>query len=243
MRKDEFCFQTPGLIGEILWDHLEELRRPPACGEADQTEERSRQSRPHPGLATPSAGLNYAGGPGSPYPNYGQGQPVSGGQGYSYNPGYHYQYNHLPMLQLQHHTNWLDHWQHNHQFAYMTPPPPPPPADCPPSSHQAAFLSHSGPVQLWQFLLELLSDKSFQHIIAWTGLGWEFKLKDPDEVQISIYLSLFVFWKLLIVSSLIIFKGCQEMGNQEKQTKNELREIVSRSEILLRQEHHTEDWR
>lgn len=40
----------------------------------------------------------------------------------------------------------------------------------------------SGPIQLWQFLLELLTDKSCQGFIAWTGDGWEFKLTDPDEV-------------------------------------------------------------
>lgn len=40
----------------------------------------------------------------------------------------------------------------------------------------------SGPIQLWQFLLELLTDKSCQTFISWTGDGWEFKLTDPDEV-------------------------------------------------------------
>jgi len=40
----------------------------------------------------------------------------------------------------------------------------------------------SGPIQLWQFLLELLTDKTCQHFIAWTGDGWEFKMMDPDEV-------------------------------------------------------------
>lgn len=40
----------------------------------------------------------------------------------------------------------------------------------------------SGPIQLWQFLLELLTDKSCQNFISWTGDGWEFKLTDPDEV-------------------------------------------------------------
>ncbi|CAB4067297.1 ETS1 [Lepeophtheirus salmonis] len=39
-----------------------------------------------------------------------------------------------------------------------------------------------GPIQLWQFLLELLSDKSAQSCISWTGDGWEFKMADPDEV-------------------------------------------------------------
>ena len=40
----------------------------------------------------------------------------------------------------------------------------------------------SGPIQLWQFLLELLTDKTCQSFISWTGDGWEFKLSDPDEV-------------------------------------------------------------
>lgn len=44
------------------------------------------------------------------------------------------------------------------------------------------ILSGSGPIQLWQFLLELLTDKSCQAFISWTGDGWEFKLTDPDEV-------------------------------------------------------------
>ena len=42
----------------------------------------------------------------------------------------------------------------------------------------------SGPIQLWQFLLEMLTDRTCQHIITWTGDGWEFKLTDPDEVRI-----------------------------------------------------------
>ncbi|CAG2161881.1 unnamed protein product [Oppiella nova] len=47
---------------------------------------------------------------------------------------------------------------------------------------QAAVLAGSGPIQLWQFLLELLTDKNCQNFISWTGDGWEFKLTDPDEV-------------------------------------------------------------
>uniref|UniRef100_A0A8C5M340 ETS proto-onco 2, transcription factor n=1 Tax=Leptobrachium leishanense TaxID=445787 RepID=A0A8C5M340_9ANUR len=45
-----------------------------------------------------------------------------------------------------------------------------------------AGFTGSGPIQLWQFLLELLTDKSCQQFISWTGDGWEFKLTDPDEV-------------------------------------------------------------
>ncbi|KAJ0066373.1 hypothetical protein NL108_011723, partial [Boleophthalmus pectinirostris] len=40
----------------------------------------------------------------------------------------------------------------------------------------------SGPIQLWQFLLELLLDASCQSFISWTGDGWEFKMSDPSEV-------------------------------------------------------------
>lgn len=43
----------------------------------------------------------------------------------------------------------------------------------------------SGPIQLWQFLLELLMDKTCQPFISWTGDGWEFKLTDPDEVRVN----------------------------------------------------------
>lgn len=47
---------------------------------------------------------------------------------------------------------------------------------------QASVLAGSGPIQLWQFLLELLTDKTCQSFISWTGDGYEFKLTDPDEV-------------------------------------------------------------
>uniref|UniRef100_A0A8C7SD20 ETS1-related protein n=1 Tax=Oncorhynchus mykiss TaxID=8022 RepID=A0A8C7SD20_ONCMY len=40
----------------------------------------------------------------------------------------------------------------------------------------------SGPIQLWQFLLELLLDSSCCTFICWTGDGWEFKMSDPAEV-------------------------------------------------------------
>ncbi|XP_034944352.1 ETS domain-containing transcription factor ets-5-like isoform X2 [Chelonus insularis] len=39
-----------------------------------------------------------------------------------------------------------------------------------------------GQVQLWQFLLELLSDSSNSSCIAWGDSNGEFKLTDPDEV-------------------------------------------------------------
>ncbi|XP_062321259.1 ETS1-related protein isoform X1 [Osmerus eperlanus] len=40
----------------------------------------------------------------------------------------------------------------------------------------------SGPILLWQFLLELLLDSACHSFISWTGDGWEFKMSDPAEV-------------------------------------------------------------
>ncbi|XP_069114698.1 transcriptional regulator ERG-like [Argopecten irradians] len=42
--------------------------------------------------------------------------------------------------------------------------------------------SGSGQIQLWQFLLELLSSSSNADCITWDGTDGEFKLVDPDEV-------------------------------------------------------------
>ncbi len=43
-------------------------------------------------------------------------------------------------------------------------------------------ITGTGPIKLWQFLLEMLTDRTCQHCIAWTGDGWEFRLINPDEV-------------------------------------------------------------
>ncbi|XP_061452528.1 retroviral integration site protein Fli-1 homolog isoform X4 [Rhineura floridana] len=40
----------------------------------------------------------------------------------------------------------------------------------------------SGQIQLWQFLLELLSDSGNANCITWEGTNGEFKMTDPDEV-------------------------------------------------------------
>ena len=77
-----------------------------------------------------------------------------------------------------------------------TLPPPPPSAQHPPPSltpaQSAAVGGQSGPIQLWQFLLELLSDKSARRCISWTGNNWEFKMSDPDEVGRNQLLELYV---------------------------------------------------
>nr|CAH0099801.1 unnamed protein product [Daphnia galeata] len=40
----------------------------------------------------------------------------------------------------------------------------------------------NGQVQLWQFLLELLTDVNFRDAISWLGTGGEFKLNNPETV-------------------------------------------------------------
>ena len=53
-----------------------------------------------------------------------------------------------------------------------------------PADHENAYVEDvtSSPIHLCQFLLELLKDNCCQHIICWTGHGWEFKLTAPNEV-------------------------------------------------------------
>ncbi|XP_041749826.1 transcriptional regulator Erg isoform X5 [Coregonus clupeaformis] len=54
----------------------------------------------------------------------------------------------------------------------------------PQSADIALLLSFkgSGQIQLWQFLLELLSDSTNSGCITWEGTNGEFKMTDPDEV-------------------------------------------------------------
>ncbi|CAD6197780.1 unnamed protein product [Caenorhabditis auriculariae] len=60
-------------------------------------------------------------------------------------------------------------------------PPPDPYQILGPTSRSLAH-SGSGQTQLWQFLLELLSDNRNSEVITWEGTNGEFKLVDPDEV-------------------------------------------------------------
>lgn len=48
--------------------------------------------------------------------------------------------------------------------------------------HIASVLSGGGQVQLWQFLLELLTDSANNVCIKWEGPNGEFRMTDPEEV-------------------------------------------------------------
>lgn len=41
---------------------------------------------------------------------------------------------------------------------------------------------NNGQIQLWQFLLEILTDKDYVSVIEWVGTTGEFKLNDPEYV-------------------------------------------------------------
>ncbi|KFM80892.1 DNA-binding protein D-ETS-3, partial [Stegodyphus mimosarum] len=78
--------------------------------------------------------------------------------------------------------------QTTYESSYKTPWSPPTPVQTQdpyqmfgPTSTRLAN-SGSGQIQLWQFLLELLSDSSNASCITWEGTNGEFKLTDPDEV-------------------------------------------------------------
>ena len=166
--KDQFLARAPPFMGDILWAHLEILQKE-VDRETIVSEQKLSSFQPDPQY-TPSP---YLARPYMDYPTYHSGYPQ-----YAYYP--HHQY--------------YQQWPSMDQF-------PPSPASLPPSylpldshptsreqspvqaaSGQGPCFTGSGPIQLWQFLLELLTDKTCQHFIAWTGDGWEFKMMDPDEV-------------------------------------------------------------
>ncbi|XP_022212605.2 DNA-binding protein Ets97D [Drosophila obscura] len=56
------------------------------------------------------------------------------------------------------------------------------PAPQSPTNYTAVGSGNNGQVQLWQFLLEILTDCDHSDIIEWVGTEGEFKLVEPDRV-------------------------------------------------------------
>ena len=64
----------------------------------------------------------------------------------------------------------------------------------------------SGQIQLWQFLIELLSDSNNSSCITWDGNNGEFKMVDPDEVIINTRYESYVVYVIFKLTCLIIYK-------------------------------------
>lgn len=50
------------------------------------------------------------------------------------------------------------------------------------NTSQGNRTGNNGQIQLWQFLLEILTDREHVDIIQWIGGDGEFKLKHPERV-------------------------------------------------------------
>lgn len=59
---------------------------------------------------------------------------------------------------------------------------------------------NNGQIQLWQFLLEILTDKNYINIIEWVGDEGEFKLSDPEVVaQVKSFKNIKTEYNFLII--------------------------------------------
>lgn len=57
-----------------------------------------------------------------------------------------------------------------------------PPSSLSPSLPLSLVPAGRGPIQLWQFLLDLLLSPDKKHMIDWTGNGYEFRIVQPEEI-------------------------------------------------------------
>ena len=188
MSKEEFISRAPPFMGDILWAHLEILQKEvdkenkPKYSQQSYTDAYISEKTYSP-LVGHHQNYQLAQRP-YEFPNY----------QYNYPPGYHSWYGYGPQ--------WPQSFDHqfpgtpsqvlpHHSFREVSTSPGS--RECSPGLHhpqsspqahpsQTPCFTGSGPIQLWQFLLELLTDKTCQSFIAWTGDGWEFKMVDPDEV-------------------------------------------------------------
>ncbi|XP_036359064.1 protein c-ets-1-A isoform X7 [Octopus sinensis] len=217
--KDAFLERAPPYVGDILWEHLEVMKReasqeraflcnvPPNFSEPvcmpDISDNYLQQNNYHSDLSMPHQlhMANNNNGNGQPYiPEAQYIHEVTGDNYYDHQP-----YQTVPSIKSE--CAWStqeygqdisaqESWSMNnemrtnlHSASFRSLQTSPSDntntgSDGKPVIQAAALAGYSGsgPIQLWQFLLELLTDKSCQHFISWTGDGWEFKLSDPDEV-------------------------------------------------------------
>ncbi|CAB3404219.1 unnamed protein product [Caenorhabditis bovis] len=84
--------------------------------------------------------------------------------------------------QIQAHFNTLSSYYSGLKLTNTSSFPAPDPYQILGPTSRSLAHSGSGQTQLWQFLLELLSDSRNAEVITWEGTNGEFKLVDPDEV-------------------------------------------------------------
>ena len=204
MNKQDFITRAPLFMGDILWAHLEILQR-----ETDQPQPPQADIKPshtqipayylpqHPLPPPTSKTYTDLEPPVSRVPTLppvtASSTPVSVPSSYpSYPPPPPSYYTSYTPPYASHNMNWMmgnEYLQCLPPSSFTLPPassipqqPTPPPSL--PESQSGPCFTGSGPIQLWQFLLELLTDKTCISIISWTGDGWEFKMNDPDEVAV-----------------------------------------------------------
>ena len=193
MNKQDFISRAPLFMGDILWAHLEILQRetdhqdiktPPVSSSAPVTTSSYYPPLPQHPLPPPAVSSNKT------YTDLSTSsqKTVTSSSYSSYPPpppSYYSSYS-TPY-------NWItppnDYLPCLPPSSFTLPPvslpqQPTPPPSIPESSSSGPCFTGSGPIQLWQFLLELLTDKNCLNIISWTGDGWEFKMMDPDEVAV-----------------------------------------------------------
>ena len=192
MSKEQFLATAPAFMGDILWAHLEILQRdannekletkytpppPPAPVSINASTVVNSSTTTSSTVSPPSSSSRQY----QEYPSYQHFTNQYSQSNYWYQQQYQQawpqspdHYPHHP----HHHPALLAHHHHQERSQYLSQAG----HHSPPQSQAGPCFTGSGPIQLWQFLLELLTDKTCQSFISWTGDGWEFKMMDPDEV-------------------------------------------------------------
>ncbi|XP_043087725.1 protein C-ets-2 isoform X2 [Puntigrus tetrazona] len=204
--KDGFLDLAPDFVGDILWEHLEQMMRglglddcslkvPDVRGsllrelfEASEDSGQQASMYPRPQLSTVSVSysgrersavsslesVDSADGSESVLRSWGSHSSLADAQRVPSYDSFEEELGLAPLGLGKQGLSFKDYVQERNEPLEQGKP-------VIPAAVLAGFTG-SGPIQLWQFLLELLTDTSCQSIISWTGDGWEFKLTDPDEV-------------------------------------------------------------
>ena len=156
----------------VQHQHHQQQQPATATTHQPQQQQQQQQQQPQPYVTqTPDRGQTG-------YPSSYSSPPGGYLDQYSWFPSHQWQYQQVPST---------PHTYSTHQLRGDSRDCSPNTSFSPTSSNTMSMsaspnFNGSGPIQLWQFLLELLCNKSCQSIISWTGTGWEFRMIDPDEV-------------------------------------------------------------